>query len=97
MEFDGVDNLTLGEQGEKWGNTAIVDHSEGNHQDEMEVLEGMLSEEESSHGSGLPSLHCETVRTNGSSSKERSEDSSWESDDDSRDGQLWEWDPSDEI
>ena len=60
-----------------------MEDNEGDCGDEMEALEGVLSEEESSCDSGLPSLHCETVRTNGSSSKERNEDSSWESDDDS--------------
>ena len=32
----------MGEQGERMGGTAIVDCNVGNHQDEIEVLEGML-------------------------------------------------------
>ena len=76
---------------------AIVDGNEDVHREEMDVSEGVSSEEESSHSSGPPLLHCETMRSNGSCNKERSEDSSWESDDDSGDGQSWGWDPSDET
>ena len=88
LHLVGIDNSTSTEEGEKeWGNTAIINDNEGYCGDEMEVLEGVLSKEESSHGSGPPSLYCETVRTNGSCSKERNDDSSWDSDDESRDGQ----------
>ena len=76
---------------------AIADDNEGDYRDEMEALEGVLSGEVSLHSSGPPSLYCETVRTNGSCSKERSDDSSWDSEDDIRDGQLWGWDPLEEI
>ena len=76
---------------------AVVELSrERCHQAEIEDLEGMSSSEESFHSSGPPSLFEETIRTNGSCNKERNEESSLESDDDSEDGQSWKWDPSDD-
>ena len=61
---------------------AIADCNEGYCHQEM-------SKDESGTSGGAPSLDCVTVRTNGSSSKEKCEDSSVESSDGSKERYSW--------